>query len=180
MQNAVEYFTQLCKDAGLDETTTSAILNAAKHEKLSERLNSLVKPATEDYNAQLGRVKAADDKLKEYGTWYGTASTQYQQMQEELVKAKKQLSALVTGDGNPGTNGNGSGEEPKYLTAADLAAYDKERSARLASVVKETSRLASRHASAWHEELNVDELDKIATERNCSLSDAYDQWMKPP
>lgn len=177
--NARQYFEQMCKEAGLDENSTAALLTAVSNEKVSGRMDSLVKTATEDYNAQIGRVRAADEKLQKYDSWYGTASAQHAAALAELTETKTKLAALAgVTSGNGNGNDGGSGD-PKYLTASDLAAFAKEQGTRLAAVVKETARLSSRHASKWGEEIDVDAIDKIAQEQNISLTGAYDKWIEP-
>lgn len=180
MNNATEYFTQLFKDAGLsDADLTSAVEKLTKHDKIGSKLNELVKTATEDYHAQLGRVKSLEVKAAELNEWYGKANPEYQRAMAELTTLKTQIATLTGGGGGGGTGddtGNGDGE---LVSKKDLDAMLRDRDAAYASVIKETARVSSRHAAQFHEELDVDAVEKIAGEKKLSIQAAYTEYVRP-
>ena len=169
MQDFKSYMQSALQEAGLtDDQITSAIDKIANHEKLAPKLNAFVKTATEDYQAQVGRAKAAQeraDKLEK--EWYPRANAEYQRALAEIEALKA----------NP--NPNPDFDASKYLTRDDFIKMQQERDARYATVIKEATRLGSRHAATFGEELDVDALEKLANETNLPLSAAYDRMIAP-
>lgn len=173
-QSPKEYFEQLCKEAGMDDTSTAALVAAASNEKLSPKLSGLIKTAQDDYSAQLGRVKALEADITKWKEWGGNTTSQYQTLATELQKAKADL-ASITNDPNPNSNL----DLTKYLTKDDLTAVAKEMGERYAKAIKSTGRIASRHAARYSEELDTEAVDKLAGELGLSLEAAYDKWIEP-
>lgn len=172
MQNFQEFMTQALAEAGLtDEQVTSALSKLYNDQKLSPKLNALVKTATEDYNAQIGRVKAAEDKVAQYNRWYEEAKTTVANKQKEYEDA---LAMLTNANGNPPAF-----DESKYLPKADVLKMFEENNARWGSVIKDGLAIATRHAVEFKEPLDVDALGKLAQEKGIALGDAYDQWIRP-
>lgn len=172
-QTAQQYFDKLMRDAGMDETTIATVASALAHEKVAGNANQLVKTATEDYNAQVGRVRALEGKVKEYGDWYGTANSEYQRMVSELEQAR---------------NGNGNGTAPtmdtsKFISkdelASTLAGYSKTQAEQYAKAIKMTAHLASSHVARFKEALDVEAIDQIANEKNVPLDVAYNLYIQP-
>jgi hypothetical protein len=177
VQNFKEYLEKELQDAGLsDPAITAALEKLATHDKLSPRLNALVKTATEDYQAQVGRVnaaRAAQERL-EYleKEWWPDYSKQVNAQAEEL--------ATLRSRGSTGLPSLPAGFDPsKVVTKEDLAAALREQAGNYARVIKDTGRLASRHAAEFGEALDVDGLDKLATERKVSLPEAYEALVGP-
>lgn len=174
MQSYKQYMTEALSEAGLtDEQVTSAIEKMASNEKLSSKLNKLVQTATEDYAAQLGRVKTAEQEVQKHKDWYKDANAQYQKMDSDYRAALAELEAYKNGGAPPAFDPN------KYIPREDFQAALKDTTARLVGVVKDGLRIASRHAATYHEELDVDALEKLAVEKNLPLSVAYDEYIKP-
>ena len=167
---AEQYFKQLCSEAGMDEATTTALIAAANNEKLSPKMNELIRRATDDFSAMQGRATASERKLGEYENWYKTADEQYRTAMAELEQYRQ---AVNTGNQIPQI------DTSKYLTKEDLLKFNQDRDARYSQVIKEGLRLASRHAVKFNEELDVDALEKLATESGLPLSAAYDKWIQP-
>lgn len=175
MQNFQEFMTQALAEAGLtDEQVTSALGKLYSNEKLSPKLNALVKTATEDYNAQLGRVKAAEDKVAQYNRWYEEAKTSVASKQKEYEDAL----AMLTNTNNV-SNGNAAFDESKYLPKADILKLMEERDARWGAVIKDGLAVATRHAVEFKEPLDVEALGKLAQEKGIGISEAYEQMVRP-
>lgn len=164
--DARSYFEQLCRDAGMDESTTAALTAAASNEKLSGKMNELVRRATDDFSAMQGRVNALDTKVKNYDAWYTDANAEYARAVDELnaLKSKPAGSDFDTS---------------QFLTKKDWEAQQREMMNRTAQVVKQVGRLASRHASRYGEELDVDAIEKIANEQGVDVATAYDRFVAP-
>src|SRR5262245_21067992 len=137
--NFTEYMTASLSEAGLsDDQVTSALEKMAKHEKLGSKLNALVKTATEDYQAQVGRVRA-------YQEWYPKAEAEYQRMQNEYARAVSELEALRNGNQQPQFDAS------RYVTREDIQAMEMERGRRYASVIKDTAEIAADHVTRFRE-----------------------------
>jgi hypothetical protein len=175
-KSAKAYFEEMCREAGLSPEETTAALAFASNDKLTGRLDSLVKTGTEDYQAQIGRVRAAEAKLAEYGQWYGTANQQYQQMADEVA-------ALRSGRVPMYNNGNGTDpaltNTAQYLTKADLDRVVQEQGSRFATVLKTATSIAADHVARFGEKPDMEAIDTIAREQNLPLNLAYEAYIKP-
>jgi len=177
MQNFKEYLEKELQEAGLsDATVTAALEKLYTHDKLSPKLNALVKTATEDYQAQLGRVNQAraDQERLQYleKDWWPGYSKQVEDQAQELAALKAR--------GNGGSSPlPASFDSSKIVTKDDLAAALREQAVNYAKVIKDTGRIASRHVVEFGEPLDVDALDKLATERKIPLPEAYEALVGP-
>ena len=158
--------------AGLsDDQVTAALEKIYSNDKLSPKLNALVKTATEDYNAQVGRVK-------QYQDWYPQAKGEYDRMATEYNKAIEELNAYRA---NPG--GQPQFDPSKYVSREDMARVMMQERAemgqRFAPVIKDTATIVARHAARFKDELDISAIDKLATERNLPLIAAYEQYIQP-
>lgn len=167
--------TAALTEAGLsDEAVTSALTKLYSNEKLSPKLNSLVKTATEDYNAQLGRVASTQQKLDQYEKeWYPKANGEYQRMKAEYDKAMAELQRIQTTGVMPEFDAS------KYMSRED---YVKDREAmgeRFGSLLKDGLEIASEHGARFHEKLDVSAIEKIANETKLPLRGAYEKWIEP-
>lgn len=170
MQTFQELMVAELAGAGLnDAEVTTALSKIYNNEKLGSRLNALVKTATEDYQAQVGRVK-------QYQDWYPKAQAEYDRMATEYNKAIAELTAL---------RGTGTGTEPppfdasKYLTKDDLVQFNRDMGTRYAGVIKDSNRITARHVTRFKEEPDFEAIDKIAQEQGIPLNLAYDKWVEP-
>jgi thymidylate kinase len=180
MQSFQEYITQVLSEAGLtDQEVTQALGKLYANEKVGPKLNALVKTATEDYNAQLGRAQAAQQRLdKLEKEWYPQANQQYLQMQQQYQKVLAELEQARNG-------GNGTGFEAtsfdatKYVSKDDLQRYDEDRAGRFARVLKETNAITASHVSRFKDTPDFEAIDKLATEHQIPLKAAYEKWIEP-
>lgn len=174
-QSPQEYFTALFKEAGYDDATISTVLPHFTNEKVSGKLGGLLKTAQDDYHAQVGRSKAAQDRVTQYDQWYATEKPKNDALQSELALLKAQLG----GGGSNGYSEPPAFDASKYLTKDDLARFAVDQSTRTATVIKSVGRLASRHAAKFNEELDVDALEEIATKKGLPLEAAYNEYIAP-
>lgn len=182
--NFKDFLEAEMKDAGMsDDQVTAAIAKIAANEKISNKLNGILKTATEDYNAQVGRVNTLtmrNDYLEK--DWYPKADASYKTLQAEYQKVLGELQQAQA-------TGVASNFDPtQYMTKADWEKGVQSIGQRLGSVVKDVSRLASRHAVNYKEELDTEALDqlavKMANERGLApgavpITDVYEKFIEP-
>ncbi len=174
-KSAEQYFKELFAEAGHSPEETAAFLKTVTSDKIAPKIEGLLKTA-DDYNAQVGRVRAAEDKVQKYDQWYGTATQEYAQAYQQLEAEKKRLGVMDN------TNGNGNHQQidtTQFITKADLEAQLNNQGARWASVLKDVTKISGKHMAQWKEELDVDALEKLATENNLPIAAAYEQMMRP-
>jgi len=175
-QSPEEFFSQLCREAGLDETQTASALALAKHEKLAPKLAETIRRSTDDFNAMHGRVRAAETKVQGYDAWYQETAPKYSATVAELEQLKAR-------NGNPNPNGNGAPppnfDTSKFVAKEDVLALLNERDQRVAGAMKEVGRIASRHVAMFGEELDTDAVEKLAIENQLSITGAYERFVKP-
>lgn len=182
--NFKDFLVAEMRDAGMgDDQVVAAIDKIAANDKISGKLNGILKTATEDYNAQVGRVNTLtqDNKyLREQ--WYPEAKTNYDRMQTEYNAALAELQQLRNGGAPPAFDAS------KYLTKDDLERNTEATARRFAGLLKDATNIASRHSLNYKEALNMQELDELAVrmaqERGLPagavpLTDAYDKYIEP-
>lgn len=172
-KSAKQYFEEMCREAGLTPEETQSALAFVSNDKLTSRLDSLVRTGTEDYQAQLGRVRAADQKLQEYANWYGTASAEYSKMADELARLK---AGVGQPNGIPDINNL---DLSRYTTKEDIAKIVQDQGARFATVIKQATGITADHVARFHEKPDLEAIDRIAQERNVPLDTAYEIYIRP-
>jgi hypothetical protein len=182
--NFKDYLVAEMKEAGMsDDAVIAALDKIAANDKLSRKLNGIVKTATEDYNAQVGRVQTLQQR-NEYleKEWYPKADAEYKQLSTEYQKALAELQKAQATGLPP------EFDPTQYMTKADWEANVQSLGMRLGSVVKDIGRLASKHAVDYHEALDTEALDKVAVDMAKArglqpgaipISDAYEEYIKP-
>lgn len=156
--------------AGLsDAQVTEALTKIYSNDKLGPKLNALVKTATEDYQAQVGRVK-------QYQDWYPKAQAEYDRMATEYTRARAELEALQGGNGTPQPP---AFDASKYVSKEDLVAMQVDMGRRYAGVIKDTAAITSRHVTRFKEEPDFQAIDKLATDLNIPLQLAYEKYIEP-
>ena len=173
-ETAVTYFSRMCKEAGKSDADIAALTALLADPTLAAKFDETIRRSTDDFNAMQGRVTAADKKVKDYDdVWYPKANAEYQRAMAELTDTKAALAKVAVG------GGTGDLDTSKFLTKEDLAAHRTELDARYAAAIKSGLRLASRHAAKYHDELDVDGLEKLATEKGLTLDQAYKEMIEP-
>ena len=153
---------------------TQALGKLYANEKIGPKLNALVKTATEDYNAQLGRAQAAQQRLdKLEKEWYPQANQQYLQMQQQYQKVLGELEQARAGGTPP------EFDATKYVSKDDLQRYDEDRAGRFARVLKETNAITASYVSRFKDTPDFEAIDKLATEHQIPLKAAYEKWIEP-
>lgn len=182
-KTAKQYFEELCREAGYSAEQTTALTALASDAKVASKLDELIANGTDNYQAQVGRVRSLEAKINEYGTWYGTADAEYKKMQTELQTAKAQL---VANGIDLGSNGNPPViDNSKFITKEDLAAQLLELGKNQGSIAKDVGRIASRHATKFHEELDMDAVEQAGVElqkklnRPVTVAEAYNAYVAP-
>lgn len=167
MQSFKDLMTASLAEAGLsDEQVTAALEKIYNHEKLSPKLNALVKTATEDYQAQLGRVRA-------YQEWYSRAEPEYNRMNEEYTRVMQQLVEQQNGNNTPQFDAS------RFISKDDFIAMQREQAQRTAAVLKETAKITAKHLSRFRDDLDIEAIDRLATEHNLPLMAAYEKFIEP-
>jgi hypothetical protein len=163
---------QTFSEAGLtDAEITAAMEKLYNNEKVSSKLNGLVKTATEDYNAQVGRAAAAQsriDKLEK--EWYPAANAEYQRVLGELAQAQQQMQR---GGAPPDFDAS------KYVSREDLARMQQDMGIRFAGVLKDTAKITASHVARFQEEPDLQAIDELAMKQNLPLVAAYEKWIEP-
>src|SRR6266850_1240673 len=137
-QSAEAYFTQLCKEAGIPDADVAPLIALAKHEKLGPKFNELVKVGTEDYQAALGRLGAAQKDVEAVKTWHGTASKEYEQMQAGYLAALAEVGRLQKG---------GTPNAAEFMTKKDFETQVQQMAGRYAGAIKTTASITARHVA---------------------------------
>jgi len=182
--NFKDYVVAAMQEAGMnDDQVVAALDRIASNEKLGSKLNGVLKTATEDYNAQVGRVNTLTQR-NEYleKDWYPKADAEYKRLNTEYQKIMGELQRAQSSGLPP------EFDPSKYVTKDDVAAMARNMGNNLAGVVKDVGRLASRHAVNYKEELDMTALDelavKMAQERGMTpgsipITDVYDKYIEP-
>ena len=182
--NFKDYVVEAMKEAGMnDDQVVAALDKIVNNDKLGSKLNGILKTATEDYNAQVGRVQTLqqrNDYLEK--DWYPKADGEYKRLQAEYNKAMGELQKAQASGLPP------EFDPSQYMTKSDWETNVQALGQRLGSVVKDVARVASRHSAVYHEELDTQALDemavKMAKDRGMApgsipITDAYEEFIKP-
>ena len=182
--NFKDFVVAAMQEAGMsDDAVVAALDKIAGNDKLGTKLNGILKTAIEDYNAQVGRVQTLtqrNDYLEK--DWYPKADASYKQLQTEYQKVLGELQQAQATGVAPNF------DPTQYMTKADWEKGVQSIGQRLGSVVKDVSRLASRHVVRFKEELDTEALDqlavKMAQERglppgSVPIVDVYEKFIEP-
>lgn len=169
MQTFQQLMTESLAEAGYsDEQVTSALTKIYGNEKLSAKLNNLVKTATEDYQAQVGRTR-------QYQEWYPKAQAEYDRMAGEYTKAMNEINEMRNNGSTPSSTFDAS----KYVSKEDLIQMQRDMGIRYAGVIKDTAEITAEHVSRFREKPDFNAIDKLATDMNIPLRMAYEKYIEP-
>ena len=182
--NFKDYVIEAMKEAGMnDDQVVAALDKIATNDKVGAKLNGILKTATEDYNAQVGRVQTLqqrNDYLEK--DWFPKAQAAEQRTIAEYNKVLAELQRAQATGLPP------EFDPAQYMTKADWETNVQTLGSRLGSVVKDVARVASRHSALYHEELDTQALDEIAVKMAkdrglpagaIPITDAYEEFIKP-
>lgn len=165
--NAKEYAAQILRQGGVPEDQIPAILAKADAHLAGQEIYS-----RDEYNTMKGRSDAATKKVQEYDNWYAQTKPVVDGAMTEAQALKAKLAEYEAG-GNPNFDAS------KYVSREDLEKSLGDVQGRVGTVLKVGLKLASKHAAKFGEELDVDALEKIATERGLPIDLAYQEYVRP-
>lgn len=166
--NAKDYAAQLLRQGGVPEDQIPAILAKADAHLSGQEIYS-----RDEYQTMKGRSDAATKKVQEYDNWYAQTKPIVDGAMTEAQALKAKLAEYENG-GVP----NGF-DASKYVSREDLEKSLGDVQGRVGTVLKVGLKLASKHAAKFGEELDVDALEKIATERGLPIDLAYQEYVRP-
>ena len=168
MSTLQEYLDSLAQTAGLDEEAKAGLKKALGNQKFVEELDKGVKRQS-DYSRAMDDLKSqktqVETQINQWREWYKTATENDAAREAELQELRGKVGTTTTTT-TPVTTG---------LTAKDLEA----REGNMIQIIKQTARIASRHAAKFGEELDVDAVEKIAIERGLKVDQAYEAFIAP-
>lgn len=177
-KKADQWFSQLCAEAGYTPEETQAKIalfnQIAQDSKLGPKFDDAVKVYTEDYSAAEGRLKVAQQDVKNIKDWYGVASEEFKTMQAKAAAAEAELANLKAG-----TNGTGFPDPAAYVTKDDLIKFSQDMGFRYSNVIKNTAQITAQHVARFGEAPDMEAIDKIAGEQNLPIAKAYEEYIKP-
>lgn len=168
--DAKQYVTELAQKAGLDQSTTDAILKAAENPNFAKELSDSVMRQSE-FSRSMDTLKSQEaallDNQAKWKKWHD----------DNLGYVKE----LETKAGLP-NKGAGNGEHTG-LSMEDVAKQIKEATDRAVSInvniTKQASRVVDDYRARFGKPLDLDALEKLALEKNLTISAAYDEMIKP-
>lgn len=175
------YLEELAQTAGLDAESLAALQKVLGNAKFAEEVDKGVKRQS-DYSRSMDEVKTmrqeVETQIQSWRDWYKTASTNDAAREEELIALRAKVNGTGGGAGGgngTGGNGAGGGAGASGLTEKQI----QEREGRMINIIKQMGRISSRHAALFHEELDVDAVEKIAIEKGLTVDKAYDDYVAP-
>jgi hypothetical protein len=188
-QTPKEYFEQLCKEAGYSEADTTTLVALASNEKVSPKIQAVLKTAQDDYNAQVGRVRALDEEVAKQKAASGDIQGRYHSWwTDTLIPELRKRGFEVTDKGEVSftpKNGNGAGDgmDPdmsKFMTREDFVKASQEQSSRFGVAMQDGLAIATSHVMKFKEPLDTRALDKFCEGKQFpSLEAAYNEYVRP-
>lgn len=180
MASAKEYYEGVLKQAGVAPEKQQAFLSAFDDEisKVLQAEAIAPKLRQDDYSRNMDALRKKEAESVAY----------YQKLLgwESEVKANaEKLAAYEAAYGQ--LDGNGQRQPVvQQVQQPDFSALKKEwqdelakRDGQVIGLLKTGMAIASQHAAEFKERLDVDALEKIATEKQMSLQAAYDEFVRP-
>lgn len=174
-KTATELFNEMAKKAGFTADQVTLALSQPEYKELE---NGFVRH--DEYSSALDKAKNLQgqaDKAKQWDDWYkqnSPAITGLNEKAQLLAKYEERFGAL---DGSAGDTR--AAAATTGLTMADVTKITEQLSQNFSGLLKDGLRIASRHAAAFGEELDVDALEKIALEKRVPLTQAYEELVAP-
>jgi hypothetical protein len=166
-----EYLESLAQTAGLDDESKAGLKKALGNPKFVEELGKGVK-RQEDYSRNMDEARTlkqqTEAQIVQWREWYNTAVTNDAARETELQELRAAKGGVTTASTTTTTPAAG-------FTRKEI----EEREGRTIQIIKQGMKLASRHASKFHEELDTDALERIAVDKGLSLEQAYEEYVRP-
>lgn len=162
-----DYLTQLAQTAGLADEDKAGLLKAAGNEKFAKALEGDVLRQSE-FSRNMDKLKADEKKSADY----------YAQLLQWNADKKAEYDALMAAGSTHRDAAAASGftaEEAKKL----LAEENIKRDVNMLGLFKTGLKLAGQHLAEFKEPLDVDGVVKLATEKNLSFDQAYNELIAP-
>lgn len=164
--DAKQYMTELAQKAGLDSSTTDALLKAADKPEFAKELSAGVMRQS-DYSRNLDTLKTQEQALLDN-------QAKWTKFHQDNVDYVKDLEAKAAGRGGDGGTG---------VTSADLDKRLKEATDKAVAInvniTKQALRVADDYRSRFGKPLDIEALEKLALEKNLPISAAYDDMIRP-
>jgi len=174
-QEATAYLEGLAQEAGFDETTKTAVLQALANEKFAKGITDGVL-RQDEFSRNLDSVRAEKERL---GTWYEEAKAAHEKNLAGIEALNKYRETY------------GSLEDPKpapvekhelpanVVTREDFEKSMKAYAAQTGKVIKSITRSAADHLHRFGQPLDVDDFEKFMVEKDLEPDPAYEKYIAP-
>jgi hypothetical protein len=140
--------------------------------------------ADADLDVLAAQVSDATKKNADWLKWYNDTIPEVQNIATERDALKAQIAKLeaagITVGSTPTTKNTAEKvEQGQYVSPAELAKLRNDMAVATSNVMKGLTRVSLRHMKDFQEEPDLDEIEKIVSERGLSVEDAYDRWVAP-
>lgn len=160
------YAEQLMQEAGASEEQKQAFLAIIGNDKVSKRLSDDVMMHA-DYASKMDSLRADRTKWEKFYSdlqvWQAKEEQRYAQAHAVLQNGEPPEPVMKPGD---------------YITPQQLKDEMAQRERTTISLLKDMGRIASAHAVEFKETLDTDALEKIAVEKNLTLTGAYNEMVR--
>ena len=180
-----EYWTKLAKEAGLDEASTTAVLQAFSNEKVKTQFSAdlMLRPDYSRAQDELATQKKAFEAQKtafetdrgNWKTWYDGAVTKDAEREAELQKYREAYGNL---DGTQRPPFDTS----KFVAKEEYEGAIKRQGDAFMAVLEDVQAVQGEHFAKFGRILTrteLAELKKTALENGMKVSQAYDAWVRP-
>lgn len=165
--NTKEYIEQLAQTTGLAPEVKDSLLKAVnENEKFAKAWGDDVLRQS-DYSRNMDALKADRTKWEKFYSdlqvWQAKEEQRYAQAHAVLQNGEPPEPVMKPGD---------------YITPQQLKDEMAQRERTTISLLKDMGRIASAHAVEFKETLDTDALEKIAVEKNLTLTGAYNEMVR--
>lgn len=169
-KTAIDAFKDLAKEAGWSEDQVTLALSKPAFKELE---NGFIRQ--DEYSRSLDKARDLQAKVQEYNDWWSKTGPAVEGLRAKEV-------ALARYQERFGDLENANPQHVQAVTGVSLDDVQKmlaQRDQNFSGLLKDGLRIASRHAAAFGEELDVDALEKIALEKRVPLTQAYEELVAP-
>lgn len=165
------YLESLAQTAGLADEDKAALKKVLSNQKFAEEVGKGIK-RQDEFSRGMDDIRTQAQKLeadkKSWTDWYQNAVARDAEREEELQRLKAGTTTASTTTATTSAANGG-------LTKKEL----EEAQGRMVQIIKQMGRVSSRHAAQFHEELDVDAVEKIALEKGLTVDKAYEEYVAP-
>jgi hypothetical protein len=164
--DAKQYLEQLAQTVALADEDKAALLKVASNEKFAKALGDSVL-RQEDYSRNMDALKTDRTKWEKF---YGDLVT--------WKAGEEQRIAAILQDNGQQHQQEQQIDMKQFITPQQLKEEMAQRERTTISLLKDMGRIASAHAVEFRETLDTDALEKIAVEKNLTLTGAYQEMVR--